>query len=87
MICSHANVTLNSAQIAACYDDPDPPVVVNSAPWSHSLGANSILHMSAYRGGTLHIDHGQPTAARFAETVRNLREVPSTSRVWTCGCG
>ncbi|HXA40770.1 MAG TPA: feruloyl-CoA synthase [Phenylobacterium sp.] len=78
VICSHANVTLNSAQITACFDDPDPPVMVNSAPWSHSLGANSILHMSAYRGGTLHIDHGQPTAARFAETVRNLREVSPT---------
>jgi feruloyl-CoA synthase len=78
VICSHANVTLNSAQIAACYDDPDPPVMVNSAPWSHSLGANSILHMSLYRGGALYIDHGQPTAARFGETVRNLREVSPT---------
>ncbi|THD56048.1 feruloyl-CoA synthase [Phenylobacterium sp.] len=78
VICSHANVTLNSAQIAACFNDPDPPVMVNSAPWSHSLGANSILHMSAYRGGTLHIDHGQPTAARFGETVRNLRELSPT---------
>ena len=78
VICSHANVCLNSAQIAACYDDPDPPVMVNSAPWSLSLGANSILHMSAQRGGTLYIDHGQPTAARFGETVRNLREISPT---------
>ena len=78
VICSHANICLNSAQIAACYDDPDPPVMVNSAPWSHSLGANSILHMSAQRGGTLYIDHGQPTAARFGETVRNLREISPT---------
>jgi feruloyl-CoA synthase len=78
VICSHANVCLNSAQIAACYDDPDPPVMVNSAPWSHSLGANSILHMSVQRGGTLYIDHGQPTAARFGETVRNLREISPT---------
>lgn len=78
VICSHANVTLNSAQITACFDDPEPPVMVNSAPWSHSLGANSILHMSAYRGGTLYIDHGQPTAARFGETVRNLREISPT---------
>ncbi|HEX3366767.1 feruloyl-CoA synthase [Phenylobacterium sp.] len=78
VICSHANVTLNSAQIAACFDDPDPPVMVNSAPWSHSLGANSILHMSLYRGGNLYIDHGQPTAARFGETVRNLHEVSPT---------
>jgi feruloyl-CoA synthase len=78
VICSHANVCLNSAQIAACFDDPDPPVMVHSAPWSHSLGANSILHMSAQRGGTLYIDHGQPTAGRFGETVRNLREISPT---------
>ena len=78
VICSHDNVCLNSAQITACFDDPDPPVMVNSAPWSHSLGANSILHNTVHRGGTLYIDHGQPTAARFGETVRNLREVSPT---------
>jgi feruloyl-CoA synthase len=78
VICSHGNISLNSAQIDACFDDPDPPVMVNSAPWSHSLGANSILHMSAHRGGTLYIDHGQPTAARFGETVRNLKEISTT---------
>ena len=78
VIGAHGNISLNSAQIEACFDDPDPPVMVNSAPWSHSLGANSILHMSLHRGGTLYIDHGQPTAGRFGETVRNLREVSPT---------
>ncbi|MBS0360156.1 MAG: feruloyl-CoA synthase [Proteobacteria bacterium] len=78
VICTHRNVSLNSAQIDACFVDPDPPVMVNSAPWSHSLGANSILHMSLHRGGSLYIDHGQPTAARFGETVRNLAEVSPT---------
>ncbi|RAK60069.1 feruloyl-CoA synthase [Phenylobacterium hankyongense] len=78
VIITHRNIALNSAQIAACFDDPEPPVMVNSAPWSHSLGANSILHMSLHRGGTLYIDTGQPTAARFGETVRNLREVAPT---------
>jgi feruloyl-CoA synthase len=78
VICTHASCSLNSAQIEACYDDPDPPVMVNSAPWSHSLGANSILHLAVHRGGTLYIDHGQPTAARFGETVRNLREISPT---------
>ncbi len=48
----------------ACYDDPDPPVVVNQAPWSHSLGANAILQMVLHRGGTLYIDAGQPVAGR-----------------------
>ena len=78
VICTHGAISANAAQIAACFDDPDPPVMVNSAPWSHSLGANSILHMSLHRGGTLYIDHGQPTAARFAETVRNLGEISPT---------
>ena len=72
------NLAFNAAQITACFDDPDPPVVVNAAPWSHSLGANAILHMVLHRGGTLYIDHGQPTPARFGETVRNLREVSTT---------
>lgn len=75
---SHANLAVNAAQVAACFDDPDPPVMVNSAPWSHSLGAHAILHMAAHRGGTLHIDAGQPTPARFGETLRNLAEVETT---------
>ncbi len=74
----HRNIAFNAAQIAACFDDPDPPVVVNAAPWSHSLGANAILHMVLHRGGTLYIDAGQPTPGRFAETVRNLKEVSPT---------
>ncbi|MBX3479355.1 MAG: feruloyl-CoA synthase [Caulobacter sp.] len=78
VICLHRNVSLNGAQIAACFEDPDPPVVVNAAPWSHSLGANAILHMVLHRGGTLYIDAGQPVAGRFDETVRNLKEVSPT---------
>ena len=78
VIITQRSLALNSAQIAACYDDPEPPVMVNSAPWSHSLGANSILHMGLHRGGGLYIDSGQPVAGRFAETVRNLREVATT---------
>lgn len=78
VVCTHANIALNAAQIEACYADPEPPVLVNSAPWSHSLGANAILHMVLHRGGTLHIDAGQPVPGRFGETVRNLSEVATT---------
>ena len=78
VICTHANISANAAQIEACYADPEPPVLVNSAPWSHSLGANAILHMVLHRGGTLYVDAGQPVPGRFAETVRNLREVATT---------
>jgi feruloyl-CoA synthase len=78
VVCTHANIALNAAQIQACYADPEPPVLVNSAPWSHSLGANAILHMVLHRGGTLYIDAGQPAPGRFDETIRNLREVAPT---------
>ena len=72
------NLSLNSAQIEACFDDPEPPLMLHGAPWSHSLGGNAILHMGLHRGGTLYIDHGQPTPARFGETVRNLKAVSTT---------
>jgi feruloyl-CoA synthase len=78
VILTQSGIALNSAQIAAYYADEEPPVMVNAAPWSHSLGANSILHMGLHRGGTLYIDAGQPTAARFGETVRNLAEIATT---------
>jgi feruloyl-CoA synthase len=78
VIQTHRNIAFNAAQITACFDDPEPPVVVNAAPWSHSLGANAILHMVLHRGGTLYIDHGQPIAERFGETLRNLAEVSPT---------
>ncbi|MEO8813192.1 MAG: AMP-binding protein [Caulobacteraceae bacterium] len=74
----HKAVAITAAQVAACYADPDPPVVVNQAPWSHSLGANAILQMVTHRGGTLYIDAGQPTARGIGETVRNLREIAPT---------
>ncbi len=78
VMCLHAGVAVNAAQVAACYDDPEPPVVVNQAPWSHSLGANAILQMVLHRGGALYIDAGAPVAGRSGETVRNLREIAPT---------
>ena len=78
VVCTHETIAINGAQIEACFDDPDPPITLNSAPWSHSLGANAILHMILHRGGTLYIDAGQPTPERFGETIRNLKEVATT---------
>ena len=78
VICLHRAVAVTAAQVAACFADPEPPVVVNQAPWSHSLGANAILQMVTHRGGTLYIDAGQPVAGRHHDTVRNLREIAPT---------
>ncbi|HZC17277.1 MAG TPA: AMP-binding protein, partial [Caulobacteraceae bacterium] len=78
VICTHDNLACNAAQIAACFDDPEPPVLVHSAPWSHSLGANAILQGTLHRGGGLYIDAGQPVAGRFGETLRNLGEIKTS---------
>jgi len=78
VVCLHGAVAVNAAQVAACFDDPEPPVVVNQAPWSHSLGANAILQMITHRGGTLYIDAGQPVAGRHQETLRNLAQIAPT---------
>jgi feruloyl-CoA synthase len=74
----HRAVATNAAQVAACFADSEPPVVVNQAPWSHSLGANAILQVTTHRGGALYIDAGQPVPGRHLETVRNLRNVAPT---------
>lgn len=81
VICTHENVSLNAAQIDACFEDDaadGPEVVVNAAPWSHSLGSTAILHRVLHRGGTLYIDAGQPTPERFGETLRNLSQISPT---------
>ena len=78
VICLHRGVSVNAAQVTACYVDDEPPVVVNQAPWSHSLGAIAVLQMVTHRGGAMYIDAGAPVAGRHGETVRNLREIAPT---------
>ncbi|HET9991728.1 MAG TPA: feruloyl-CoA synthase, partial [Kofleriaceae bacterium] len=55
-----------------------PPVIVDWLPWSHTFGANHNANLVLAHGGTLYIDHGKPIPGAFDETLRNLREVPST---------
>jgi feruloyl-CoA synthase len=55
-----------------------PPVIVDWLPWSHTFGANHNANLILAHGGTLYIDGGKPAPGAFDETLRNLREVPST---------
>lgn len=77
-ICTQATMAVNAAQSAACFDDPDAPVVVNNAPWNHALGALSVRQRMLHMGGSFHIDHGEPTPAGIGETIRNLRTISPT---------
>jgi feruloyl-CoA synthase len=49
----------------------EPPVLVNSLPWSHTSGGNADLGMALYNGGSLYIDRGQ-------ETIHTLRMIAPT---------
>jgi feruloyl-CoA synthase len=55
-----------------------PPVIVDWLPWSHTFGANHNANLVLAHGGTLYIDGGKPAPGAFDETLRNLREIPST---------
>src|SRR5690606_2177006 len=48
-------------------------------PWHHTSGANMILRMTVYHGGTLWIDDGKPVPALMGRTIRNLREISPTA--------
>ncbi len=56
----------------------EPPVMCDWLPWHHTAGGNVVFGLALTNGGTLHIDHGKPTDAGIAETLRNLREVSPT---------
>ncbi len=57
---------------------PEPPVLVDWLPWSHTFGGNHNLDQVIAFGGTLYIDDGKPVPALFDRTVSALREVSPT---------
>ncbi|QNQ10877.1 AMP-binding protein [Sphingomonas alpina] len=71
------NLAANSAQCrqmigeAAGWHD----VMLDWLPWHHAAGA-FVLRTTLTEGGTLYIDDGKPMPGLFAESIRNLREIP-----------
>lgn len=58
---------------------PENPMVrLDWSPWNHVFGAVS-LGLTLGGGGAFYIDDGRPVGPGFAETVRNLREISTTS--------
>jgi feruloyl-CoA synthase len=81
VINTHRNLCFNVAQIRSVFADDDPHTMLSALPWSHSLGANAVLHMLLYQGGSLYIDGGQPTPQRFGQTVENLKLISPTYHI------
>jgi feruloyl-CoA synthase len=74
MLCS--NQAMLRQMLAFLQDEP--PVMLDWLPWHHTAGGNHDFGLVLFNGGSLYIDDGKPTPAGFAETVRNLRELPTT---------
>jgi feruloyl-CoA synthase len=74
MLCS------NQEQIGAAFEflRDEPPVLCDWTPWNHTFGGNHDIGLVLYYGGSMYIDSGLPTTGRFAETVRNLRDISPT---------
>ncbi|WP_353255689.1 feruloyl-CoA synthase [Hyphomonas sp.] len=85
VINTHGMIAANSKMIRSVWDEDrldaitgGPQVMVNFLPWSHTYGANSILHNMLDWGGTMYICQGAPTPQRLPEMLRNLKEIPTT---------
>jgi feruloyl-CoA synthase len=75
MLCSNQQVILQAFPFMA----QEPPVLVDWLPWNHTFGGNHNYGIALYNGGTLYIDDGKPMQPLMQETLRNLREIPTTA--------
>jgi len=74
MLCSNQQMLLQCLPFLA----EEPPVLVDWLPWNHTFGGNHNVGIVLFNGGTLYIDDGKPAGPLIAETLRNLREIPTT---------
>lgn len=85
VINTHRMIASNAKMIRSIWDvrkveeiTGGQQVMINFLPWSHTYGANSILHSMTDWGGKLYIDWGAPTPARLPAMIRNLKDVQPT---------
>lgn len=85
VINTHEMIAANAKMIRSVWDEGrlaevtgEVQVMCNFLPWSHTYGANAILHNMTDWGGTLYLDWGAPTPARLPEMIRNMKEVSTT---------
>ena len=75
MLCSNQQMLCEVLQFLA----DEPPVLCDWLPWNHTFGGSHNFGIALHNGGSLYIDAGKPTKELFGETIRNLREVPTTA--------
>jgi feruloyl-CoA synthase len=80
VVTTHRMLNANQQMIrqSSVFLTEQPPVLVDWLPWNHTFGGSHNVGIALYNGGTLYVDEGKPTPAGIKETLRNLREIPST---------
>ena len=80
VVTTQGMMCVNQVQIAQAWPflKTRPPRIVDWLPWNHVFGGSHNFYMMLANGGSLYIDHGRPTAAGFAESIRNIREIGCT---------
>lgn len=85
VINTHRMIAANAKMIRSIWDEDrlaevtgEVQVMCNFLPWSHTYGANAILHNMTDWGGTLYLDWGAPTPARLPEMIRNMKAISTT---------
>ena len=74
MLCSNQQMLCEVLQFLA----DKPPVLCDWLPWNHTFGGSHNFGIALHNGGSLYIDSGKPTKESFGETIRNLRDIPTT---------
>jgi feruloyl-CoA synthase len=75
MLCSNQQMLCEVLQFLA----DEPPVLCDWLPWNHTFGGSHNFGIALHNGGSLYIDCGKPTKELFGETIRNLRDIPTTA--------
>ncbi|MCR8827828.1 feruloyl-CoA synthase [Pseudosulfitobacter koreensis] len=80
VINTNAMICSSQAMVRDCYRflTDQPPVVLDWAPWNHTAAGNKVSYLVLTNGGTYYIDDGRPAGGKFAETLRNLRDISCT---------
>ena len=80
VINTHGNITANWQQITQSF-----PFMANGGltlmdwlPWNHTFGSNHNFGLTLFNGGSLYIDHGNPTPKGIEITLQNLRDIATT---------
>ncbi len=79
VINTHGNICTNWQQITQTFPFMTEEFeIIDWLPWNHTFGGNHNFGLTLYNGGSMYLDHGNPTPEGIKATVQNLMEIAPT---------